>query len=164
MTITLDESRERMLQCIREQEERCVTCRERTCKSCLYRGMRESAERIYKLVRANRFRGSGEWKAMREQIIARDESYDLFEAYFHNRVVRLNSPIVHHIYGVSECWERRLDQSNLITVGIHTHNLIEDMYKTSIKYGLQEKLTDAVQTGVNIVYLLIESGAAIYED
>lgn len=88
------------------------------------------------------FRQSPEWKALREAIIERDNGIDVYR-YYHDGIT-MPGFSVHHIYGLSEIWGRRLDPLNLITLSDDTHASIEYRYKHGEKEALQKELTAMV--------------------
>ena len=91
------------------------------------------------------FRSSPAWIRTREAVIQRDGGLDLYLLYTTGELVPGCS--VHHIYGLSEDWEKRLDMSNLITLSEETHGKIEYLYKTKQKEQLQKLLLEIVRKG-----------------
>lgn len=92
-----------------------------------------------------KFRYSPAWMRTREAVIQRDGGLDLYLLYTTGELVPGCS--VHHIYGLSEDWERRLDMSNLITLSEETHGRIDYLYKTKQKEQLQKFLLEIVRKG-----------------
>ena len=86
------------------------------------------------------FRASAEWRAMRQQIIERDNGTDQY--VLHTTGALRPGFSVHHILPLStpDGWERRTDPSNLITLSDDTHSSIEYKYKTKHKERIQQEL------------------------
>ena len=72
--------------------------------------------------RATSFYRSRAWKAVRLQVLVRD-NYLCQECLRENRITRATT--VHHIVPLAEDWERRLDPDNLESVCSSCHNRIE---------------------------------------
>ena len=91
------------------------------------------------------FRASAEWRAMRQQVIERDNGTDQY--VLHTTGALRPGFSVHHILPLStpEGWARRTDPSNLITLSDDTHSSIESRYKTKFKEQLQQELFEIVQ-------------------
>lgn len=91
------------------------------------------------------FRASAEWRAMRQQIIERDDGTDQY--VLHTTGELRPGFSVHHILSLStpEGWERRTDPSNLITLSDDTHSSIEYRYKTKYKTNIQQELFAIVE-------------------
>ena len=79
------------------------------------------------------FRASAEWRAMRQQIIERDNGTDQY--VLHTTGALRPGFSVHHILPLStpDGWERRTDPSNLITLSDDTHSSMNINTKQNIK-------------------------------
>lgn len=93
--------------------------------------------------RLKEFRASSQWKAMRKRILERDGNTDQYVLYTTGELRPGFS--VHHIIPLSERWDLRLDERNLITLSDNTHSSIEYRYKTKFKEQLQQELFDIVK-------------------
>lgn len=91
------------------------------------------------------FRASAEWRAMRQQIIERDNGTDQY--VLHTTGELRPGFSVHHILPLStpEGWEARLSMNNLITLSGDTHSSIEYRYKTKHKEDIQRELFAIVE-------------------
>lgn len=74
------------------------------------------------------FRSFLAWMRTREAVFQRDGGLDLYLLHTTGELVPGCS--MHHIYGLSEYWSKRLDMENLITLSEETHGRIEYLYKT----------------------------------
>lgn len=89
------------------------------------------------------FRNSSEWREMRKKIIERDDGTDQY--VLHTTGALRPGLSVHHIIPLSECWDLRLDEHNLITLSADTHASIEYRYKTKYKKDIQQELFAIVE-------------------
>lgn len=89
------------------------------------------------------FRASAEWRAMRQQIIERDNGTDQY--VLHTTGALRPGFSVHHIIPLSERWDLRLDEHNLITLSDDTHASLEYKYKTKYKTNIQQELFAIVE-------------------
>lgn len=89
------------------------------------------------------FRASSAWKETRKRILERDDNTDQYVLYTTGELRPGFS--VHHIIPLSERWDLRLDERNLITLSDDTHSSIEYRYKTKFKEQLQQELFDIVR-------------------
>ena len=82
-----------------------------------------------------------EWEKQRKRILEED-GIDVY-LYMTSGEVKL-ADTVHHILPLRECWERRLDPDNLMSLHHDTHSHIEKLYKmkkTEMEKQLSEMLT-----------------------
>lgn len=92
---------------------------------------------------AEAFYNSPAWRRKSHETIAKYGGFDIYELFVMHRVVK--AEMVHHIIELSECWEKRFDDGNLIPLSDHTHALITKVYKnTMMKKQMQEKLREAL--------------------
>lgn len=89
------------------------------------------------------FRASAEWRAMRQQIIERDNGTDQY--VLHTTGALRPGFSVHHIIPLSERWDLRLAEHNLITLSDDTHASLEYKYKTKYKTNIQQELFAIVE-------------------
>ena len=89
------------------------------------------------------FRASAEWRAMRQQIIERDTGTHQY--VLHTTGALRPGFSVHHIIPLSERWDLRLDEHNLITLSDDTHASLEYKYKTKYKTNIQQELFAIVE-------------------
>lgn len=89
------------------------------------------------------FRNSSEWREMRKKIIERDDGTDQY--VLHTSGALRPGFSVHHIIPLSERWDLRLDEHNLITLSDDTHGSIEYKYKTKYKTSIQQELFAIVE-------------------
>lgn len=93
--------------------------------------------------RIQEFRNSSEWREMRKKIIERDDGTD---QYVLSKTGELRPGFsVHHIIPLSERWDLRLDEHNLITLSDDTHASLEYKYKTKYKTNIQQELFAIVE-------------------
>lgn len=101
---------------------------------CSRKPKQKSYKRNEEGTRFNSFRWGGEWKAKRLAIRQRDrhccrvclELADQYGTYEQDRRVQVKGLSVHHIDSLAEDWNRRLDDSNLITLCSYHHEMAED--------------------------------------
>lgn len=93
--------------------------------------------------RIQEFRNSSEWREMRKKIIERDGDTDQY--VLHTTGALRPGFSVHHIIPLSERWDLRLDEHNLITLSSDTHASIEYRYKTKHKEDIQQELFAIVE-------------------
>lgn len=93
--------------------------------------------------RTQEFRNSAEWREMRKKIIERDDGTDQY--VLHTTGALRPGFSVHHIIPLSERWDLRLDEHNLITLSDDTHSSIEYKYKTKYKSDIQQELFAIVE-------------------
>lgn len=87
------------------------------------------------------FYDSKEWENQRKRILEED-GIDVY-LYMTSGEVKA-ADTVHHILPLRECWERRLDPDNLMSLRHDTHSHIEKLYKmkkTEMEKQLSEMLT-----------------------
>ena len=84
------------------------------------------------------FRNSSEWREMRKRILIRDDNTDQY--VLHTTGALRPGFSVHHIIPLSERWDLRLDEHNLITLSDDTHASLEYKYKTKYKSDIQQEL------------------------
>lgn len=89
------------------------------------------------------FRNSSEWREMRKRILIRDDNTDQYVLYTTGALRPGFS--VHHIIPLSERWDLRLDEHNLITLSDDTHASLEYKYKTKYKSDIQQELFAIVE-------------------
>jgi len=89
------------------------------------------------------FRNSSEWREMRKKIIERDDGTDQY--VLHTSGALRPGFSVHHIIPLSERWDLRLDEHNLITLSDDTHASLEYKYKTKYKTNIQQELFAIVE-------------------
>lgn len=89
------------------------------------------------------FRNSAEWRAMRNKILTRDDNTDQY--VLHTTGALRPGFSVHHIISLSERWDLRLDEHNLITLSDDTHASLEYKYKTKYKDSIQQELFAIVE-------------------
>lgn len=89
------------------------------------------------------FRNSSEWREMRKKIIERDDGTDQY--VLHTSGALQPGFSVHHIIPLSERWDLRLDEHNLITLSDDTHASLEYKYKTKYKTNIQQELFAIVE-------------------
>lgn len=89
------------------------------------------------------FRNSSEWREMRKKIVERDDGTDQY--VLHTTGALRPGFSVHHIIPLSERWDLRLDEHNLITLSADTHSSIEYKYKTKHKENIQRELFAIVE-------------------
>lgn len=89
------------------------------------------------------FRASAEWRAMRQQIIERDNGTDQY--VLHTTGALRPGFSVHHIIPLSDDWSQRLNPNNLICLSDDTHASIEYRYKTKHKEDIQRELFAIVE-------------------
>ena len=70
------------------------------------------------------FRNTKAWQHKREQIRMRDYNLCRLSLYYEKRIV-CNDLSVHHIEPLSEAWEKRLENDNLITLSAAWHERAE---------------------------------------
>lgn len=73
--------------------------------------------------RAEKFRGSTIWKQKRKAVLRRD--LNCCRICAERGLINNRSLSVHHIISLSDEWELRLDDDNLITLCIEHHNAAE---------------------------------------
>ena len=91
--------------------------------------------------KAKAFYDGKEWEKQRKRILEED-GIDVY-LYMTSGEVKL-ADTVHHILPLRECWERRLDPDNLMSLHHDTHSHIEKLYKmkkTEMEKQLSEMLT-----------------------
>ena len=93
--------------------------------------------------RIQEFRNSAEWRAMRNKILTRDDNTDQY--VLHTTGALRPGFSVHHIIPLSERWDLRLDEHNLITLSCDTHASLEYKYKTKYKTNIQQELFAIVE-------------------
>lgn len=93
--------------------------------------------------RIQEFRSSAEWRAMRNKILIRDDNTDQY--VLHTTGALRPGFSVHHIIPLSERFDLRLDEHNLITLSDDTHSSIEYKYKTKYKDSIQQELFAIVE-------------------
>ena len=93
--------------------------------------------------RIQEFRNSAEWRAMRNKILIRDDNTDQY--ILHTTGALRPGFSVHHIIPLSERWDLRLDEHNLITLSDDTHASLEYKYKTKHKESIQRELFAIVE-------------------
>lgn len=93
--------------------------------------------------RIQEFRNSSEWREMRKKIIERDGDTDQY--VLHTTGALRPGFSVHHIIPLSERWDLRLDEHNLITLSTDTHASLEYKYKTKYKTNIQQELFAIVE-------------------
>ena len=71
----------------------------------------------------SRFRSSNSWKKKREEIKARDKF--LCQVCLLDKKYIFQKLEVHHIDPISEKWNKRLENGNLITLCVHCHKRAE---------------------------------------
>lgn len=89
------------------------------------------------------FRNSSEWREMRKRILIRDDNTDQY--VLHTTGALRPGFSVHHIIPLSERWDLRLDEHNLITLSDDTHASLEYKYKTKYKSDIQQELFAIVE-------------------
>ena len=89
------------------------------------------------------FRNSSEWREMRKRILIRDDNTDQY--VLHTTGALRPGFSVHHIIPLSERWDLRLDEHNLITLSDDTHASLEYKYKTKYKSDIQQELFASVE-------------------
>lgn len=89
------------------------------------------------------FRNSSEWREMRKRILIRDDNTDQY--VLHTTGALRPGFSVHHIIPLSERWDLRLDEHNLITLSDDTHASLEYKYKTKYKSDIQRELFAIVE-------------------
>ena len=89
------------------------------------------------------FRNSSEWREMRKKIIERDDGTDQY--VLHTTGALRPGFSVHHIIPLSERFDLRLDEHNLITLSDDTHASLEYKYKTKYKTNIQQELFAIVE-------------------
>jgi 5-methylcytosine-specific restriction endonuclease McrA len=80
---------------------------------------------------------------MRKKIIERDDGTDQY--VLHTSGALRPGFSVHHIIPLSERWDLRLDEHNLITLSDDTHASLEYKYKTKYKTNIQQELFAIVE-------------------
>lgn len=109
----------------------------RLCEECIKKYDRNKAERnryYDKNIRDKKtteFYNSTEWIKTRECIINKYKGLDIYALFIENKKVYADT--VHHIEELKECWDRRLDITNLIPLSSGNHTKIHNMYKKDKK-------------------------------
>jgi hypothetical protein len=83
------------------------------------------------------FYHSKEWERKRAHVLGLDEGLDVYLYMKSGEAVPADT--VHHIEPLRDCWEKRLDDDNLVSLSHGTHAEIEQMYKND-KAGAMEEL------------------------
>lgn len=91
--------------------------------------------------RSDAFYHSQEWINARAEALRTDSEIDVYIYMTTGEIVIAD--MVHHIEPLKECWERRVDIANLMSLNSATHSKIEKLYKENeeeIKKYLKEIL------------------------
>lgn len=88
--------------------------------------------------KAKAFYDGKEWEEQRKRILEED-GIDVY-LYMTSGEVK-PADTVHHILPLRECWERRLDPNNLMSLHHDTHSYIEKLYKTK-KAEIEKQLSE----------------------
>ena len=94
------------------------------CPACVSRHM--VYNRRDRDAQAAAFYNSREWRIVRAQVLMRYACLDLYAFYIDNTVI--TADMVHHIEELRDCWDKRLDPSNLIPLNSQSHNKISAQY------------------------------------
>lgn len=113
--------------------KRLLTGTECSCKS----NRHKEYDRFSRDKKSKRFYDSKEWEVARMKALELDEGIDVYMYMTEREIV--NADTVHHVIPLRECWEKRNDVDNLMSLNSDTHSVIEKMYKKD-KLGMQEKL------------------------
>ena len=76
------------------------------------------------------FYNSSLWSDAKETAKNNTYGIDIYEYYINGRTV-VAGDTVHHIVEIKECWDKRLDASNLIYLNNSNHQLIHRLYDKS---------------------------------
>ncbi len=126
--------------------KRCSRCGKRlpqgTSCGCLKQRHREY-DRYSRDRKSKDFYNSREWLKKRADVMEIDDGIDVYVYMTTGEIVLADT--VHHIIPLRDDWEKRLDETNLMSLNHDTHSIIEQQYKKNkpemIK-KLQKMLTE----------------------
>ncbi len=86
------------------------------------------------------FYNSGEWEAVRSEVMRKYKGMDLYEYYVNKQIIYADT--AHHVVELTEDWSRRFDISNLIPLSQKmqgNHSMMHKLYERD-KKGTQRLL------------------------
>ena len=86
---------------------------------------------------SKRYYDSAEWEHIRRQVLDKDDGIDVYIYMTEGRIVAADT--VHHIIPLKDCWDKRNDIDNLMSLHHDTHSTIESLYKKD-KQQIQKDL------------------------
>ncbi|CEJ74237.1 HNH endonuclease domain-containing protein [[Clostridium] sordellii] len=131
---------------ISQSKSRCDKCESK------YINNKRKSYKVYNSKNRNKnidaFYHTDEWEEKRIYILIKYNYVDLWD-FFVNGKETTEANTVHHIVEVTEDYEQRLDNLNLIPVSTKSHNKIHSLYRKD-KESTQKKLRDILEKAENL--------------